>query len=91
MKLKSGRDVKLVDLTYAQREEADNASHLKIIPGQAGMEVINVAKSRTLWCLYGLGLEDSEKLMQYSDSELNEIMIAVKGAATKGTDPTIKG
>ncbi len=86
LKLTSGKEVALHDLTYAQREECENATSIKThLDGS--IEFIGLTKARTLWCLYGLGLEDREKLNQYSTDDLMDIMMAVKDKAEK-VNPT---
>ena len=87
MELKSKRKVKLHDLTMAQRIECEDVTIVKRFPdGSDVMLNQNAAVAR--YCQYGLGLSDQEELLEYSDDELTEIFFAVRGAATKGKNPT---
>ena len=87
MKLKSGRDVKLVDLTYAQREECEDAATVRRF-SDGSFEVTNLNKARTLWCRYGLALEEVEDLNDFSSDELAEIGDEIQERATRGVNPT---
>ena len=87
MKLKSGREVTLVDLTQAQREECEDALQFRqYTDGSTGLLGLNKAKG--LWCQHGLGLEDRETLLEYSEDELMEIMVEVKERTNRGKNPT---
>jgi len=86
-KLSTKREVELHDLNYSQREECENLSSV-ILTNDGDMEIKNSVKARTLWCLHGLGLDDKEKLNEYSTIELNEITREVMEQATKAKNPT---
>ena len=87
MKLKSGREVKLKDLTQAQREECEDAIQFRQYKdGSTG--ILGLNKGKGLWCQYGLGLENRESLLEYSEDDLNEIMIEVKERTNRGVNPT---
>ena len=87
MKLKSGRDVKLIDLTQAQREECEDALQFRqYIDGSTGILGLNKAKG--LWCQYGIGLKKHEDLVGYSEDDLTEIMVEVKERTNRGKNPT---
>ena len=85
--LTTGRKVILHDLTWAQREECENATTVRLREG-GSMEVLNLARARTLWCRYGLALDEEDMLHCYDSGELDEIMIEVKERATRAKDPT---
>ena len=85
--LSSGRKVALHDLTWAQREDCENATTVRLHDDGA-MEVLNLAAARSLWCRYGLGLNEATALDRYASAELDEIMSAVKDRATQAKDPT---
>ena len=86
MKLKSGRDVKLVDLTMAQRIECEDTAIIKHYP-DGSEETLNQLESVTKWCQFGLGVS-LEDLNEYSDDELLEIFLHVRKSATRGVNPT---
>ncbi len=87
LKLSSNREVELNDLTYAQREECEDSVSLVRLP-DGGLEIRHTARTRTLWCYYGLGLDDKEKLNEYSNDELDDIMVEVSERAAKAQNPT---
>ena len=87
MKLKSGREVKLIDLTYAQRTECEDAAIVRRY-ADGSFEVTNLNKARTLWCKYGLGLEDTEELNEFSSDELAKIQDEVQERSIRGKNPT---
>ena len=87
VKLDSGRTVQLFDVTFNEREEAENV--ITTVPNQDGSvkELRNQTLARNLWCQFGLRCE-KEELNIYSTEELVDIMSAVMRRALKGTDPT---
>ncbi|MEE9162011.1 MAG: hypothetical protein V3U35_03480 [Candidatus Neomarinimicrobiota bacterium] len=85
--LTTGRKVALHDLTWAQREECENAITVRLHEG-GSMEVLNLARARTMWCRYGLNLDGEDTLHGYDSGELDEIMSEVKERATRAKDPT---
>ena len=87
MKLKSGREVKLVDLTMAQRIECEDTALIKHYP-DGSEETLNQLASVVKWCQHGLGVKSLEDLNGYSDPELLEIFVLVRKAATRGVNPT---
>lgn len=86
LKLASGREVALHDLTYDQREECESATTIKTYP-DGSMEFVGQFRAQSLWCMYGLGLESKDGLNKYSDDELAEIGIAIMERARK-VNPT---
>ena len=85
--LSTGQKVALLDLTWDQREACENATTVLLHEG-GEMEVLNLARARSLWCRFGLGLDDSAALDRYASDELDEIMQQVKERATRAKDPT---
>lgn len=79
VKLASGREVELKDLTYSQREECEDIPSIITYPN-GSMEFKGLAKARSAWCMYGLGVK-KEELNKYSPDELIEIMTLVKEKA----------
>ncbi len=88
--LSSGRQVALQDLTWAQREICENATTVRLHDDGA-VEVLNLAAARSLWCCYGLGLDETSALDRYASAEQDEIMSEVKERATRAKDPTGPG
>ena len=86
MKLKSGKEVELRDVTFAEREEVQNL----VTVGQSAEGMItmqNTVKARNMWVRFGLKTPDVDGERAYvldkvmnalSDEELNEISIAVR-------------
>lgn len=82
MKLSTGKEVEIKKLTYVQREECNDVISTLIHPDES-IEFKGLVKARSLWCMYGLGLNDKEELSEYTTDELIEIMNLVKDKANE--------
>ena len=86
MKLSTGREVKLKDISMAQREECEDAT-IRIVHEDGSIEIKGLSRTRNLWAMYGLDCE-LEALSKYTSAELDEIMLEVGTKAGVYKDPT---